>query len=185
MPDTTETKAETTSTDDGKTSDTATATGADTQTATTEAAKKFTQEDLNRIVKDRLKEESDRTKKKADEEAAKAKGEFEKLANTYKADLDTKTAEATSLQERYDALAEQVNGLIKAELKALPESIRELKPSDDPLAILEWLPKAKKAAGTATARPGNSGDPLPSGTTKANTTDAEKQLRSRGGYSGF
>jgi hypothetical protein len=182
MADTTDDKPNT-SADDGKNSDGKEA-GADTQAAkeAEAASKKFTQEDLNRIVKDRLKEEAERTKKKADEEAAKAKGEFEKLANGYKAELDSKTAEHTSLQERYDALSEQVAGLIKAELKLLPENIRELKPSDDPLQILEWLPKAKKAAGTTTAKPGNAGDPPPSGASKQNSSDAERQLRQRGGY---
>ena len=54
-----------------------------TGTATQNAGEKtFTQADIDRIVKDRLKDEQERSRKKAEEEDARKRGEWEKVAAT-------------------------------------------------------------------------------------------------------
>ena len=180
----------TTSQDDDKNS-TATAPDADTQTAKDKTGTpelRFTQADVTRIVKKELDAERTKHKKTSEEIAAKQSGEFEKLANTYKAELDVLTTEHQSLKDTYESLTEKVTALVKSELKGLPETVRELAPSDA-VQLLEWLPKAKKTAETMVGRPaekGNDRGPKPTGTTPGDEVKSIKEsLRSRGRYTGF
>lgn len=107
----------------------------------------FTQEDVNRIVQQRLREEKEAADRKAKEKEARDKGEFEKLAATVTAERDDLQKKLTASTERNTALTEKITAIINQEIKALPESIRDLKPeTDDVLLIADWLVKAKKSA---------------------------------------
>jgi hypothetical protein len=185
----TETKP-TTSTEEGENSD-GKAKGAGTQTDKTEEPKEklLTQAQVNEIVKKRLKEESEKAKRDADERAAEEKGEHQRLATQYKGERDALQAERDALSTERDTLSDALTGLLKAELKTLPENVRELAPSDDPLQLAAWLPKAKKLAGDfagTTTSTGNPRGPKPTGKTPDDAVDASKKtLQRRGNYVGF
>jgi hypothetical protein len=167
---------------------------AETQPATTKpetSEAKFTQAEVTRIVKKEIDAERTRLKKTSEESAALARGEFEKLATTYKADLDRLTAEHDTLVETHQQLVGQVQDLVKVEMKSLPDMVRDLAPSEDALALLAWLPKAKKSAESMTnaktpTEKGNDRGPKPTGTNSGDDAKAIKEaLRSRGRYTGF
>jgi len=143
---------------------------------------KFTQEDVTRIVKRELKDAADKAKKAADDEAARQKGEFEKLATGYKTELD-------EIKPKYEAATAALSTLLESEMKALPDNIRKLQPSDDPIQLAAWIPKAKELAETIVdkaAIPGNVRGPKPAAQTKQDAVEASKKsLRERGTYTGF
>lgn len=143
-----------------------TATGTGTQPGMTAAdERKFSQEDVNRLLAEerrkadeKRKAEEARAKAAAAEEAARQAGEWQKLAETVGGERDRIKADHESLSGRYAALAAQVEAMVKAQLKELPEAIRDLDPGGDDLAArLAWVAKARKAA--AVAEPGTRGTP--------------------------
>ena len=157
----TDAKSDQTSEGDGKNTDD-TAKGKDTDTSKNQDAdKKFTQADLDRIAaktrdeeKQKAKAAKDKEEKERLEAEAKEKGEHQKLAEQYESELkelkprlETTTAEV----EKYKAA---VADMVKSELKALPEEVRDISPAqyaDDksltnPLDVLAWLPKGKALA---------------------------------------
>lgn len=113
--------------------------------------KKFSQADLDRIVKERLareKEKADaeaaRARSEAEAEAAKKNGEFEKLAKQREGELVTARAEKESLAAQiveYEALKTATQNMINAQIKDLPEATRELLTDLSPVKQLEWLAK--------------------------------------------
>lgn len=163
MPDTTtETKPNQTSEEDGKNTE-GKDEGADTQTAkdSTEDTPKFTQKDQERLVAKIRREEKEKyeraqaeAKRLADEAKAKEAGEHQKLAEQYEGqlkELKPQLESATAEVERYKVT---VADILKAELKALPEEVREVSPAiyaedkslTNPLDVLAWLPKGKALA---------------------------------------
>lgn len=190
MPDTTTEATGATSQEEVKNS-TPAATDTGTQTAKPESApseKTFTQAEVGRIVKKELADAKAKAEREAAEIEARAKGEHEKLATQYKTERDTFEQKFNSLSEQHEALKAAVSVLTKAELKALPEPVRELVATDDPLLLLERLPKAKKAA-EAMERPemsANQRGPQPVGRgADAAVEAAKKQLRAKGNYNGL
>lgn len=168
MADDSKAKADT-SEEEGKNSE-GKAEGAGTQTDKTADAPKFTQADLDRVASKTREEERDKSKRTREKEEreqkekqAKEQGEFQKLADGYAKELDELRPKA----EEADRYKEAVKTIAEAELKALPDEVREIAPdASDPLAVLAWLPKGKKLAeklGGQTKR-GNGGDPPPAGT---------------------
>lgn len=161
MPEDTDAKSDKTSEEEGKnTKDSAK--GEDTDTSKNqEPEKKFTQDDLNALAAKVRKEEKDKAQAAKDKEEkerleaeAKEQGKFEKLANDREvelSDLKPKLESATAEVERYKST---VADIVKAELKALPEEVRDMSPGkyDDnksltnPLDVLAWLPKGKALA---------------------------------------
>lgn len=135
--------------------------GKDTPPKSEDAEKKFTQDDLDRIAAKVRQEEKDKAKAAKDKEEkerlaaqAEEQGEFKKLADDRQAELDDlkpKLESATAEIEKYKAT---VADIVKTELKALPEEVRDMSPGkydDDktltnPLDVLAWLPKGKALA---------------------------------------
>jgi len=194
MADTTTTTdtAATTSKDDEKNSN------ADVKESGTPAAKatetpetRFSQAEVSRIVKKELDAERNKWKKSAEESAAQQNGEFEKLATNYKMDLDRLTAQHDELVQNHEALVEKVQALVKAEMKSLPDMVRDLAPSEDPVALIEWLPKAKKSAESLVvngkpSEKGNDRGPKPASVgTDGDVKSIKDSMRSRGRYTGF
>lgn len=100
-----------------------------TGTATQNAGEKtFSQADIDRIVKDRLKDEQERSRKKAEEEEAKRKGDFEKLLSEREKELETLRTEIAA--ERQAALRTK----IAAEFK-LPAKLADRLQGDDEAAL--------------------------------------------------
>lgn len=161
MTDTTDTKSDKTSEEEGKNTDDS-ATGKDTDTSKNQDAdKKFTQADLDRIAAKTRKEEQDKAKAKADKEEkerleaeAMKQGEFQKLADERKVKLDELEPKVAALESERDTLKVTLAEIAEAELKALPKEVSDIAPAqraDDksltnPLDVLAWLPKGKALA---------------------------------------
>lgn len=130
--------------------------------------RKFSQADVDRIVKERIEREkakADTAAQKAAREAeAKAladQGEFKKLAESRGQEL----AEANKRLEELDALKKDNARLSKAladqiaaQTKDLPDYLRELLASKDPVSQMDWLTanadKLKTPAAAAAPAPG-------------------------------
>lgn len=166
--------------------------GSGTSAATTTEGRTFTQAELNAILaeekrkaEDKRKADEARAKAQADEAAAKQAGEWQKLAESVTGERDRISAEHATLTERHAALAAQVEALIRAQLKELPDEIAALAPGGDDLAArLEWVAKARKAAGKVAAASGTGTPPGPRGAggpgvTPANPADLIAQKRAR------
>lgn len=126
--------------------------------------RKFTQADVNRIIKQRLDEEKDRATRAAEEKAAAEKGEWQSLATKRETERDAALADAKALKEQVESISTAINALLESEMKALPAALLDLKPSSgDILQTIDWLTKAKKAAPKLGQPkvPGNNDDPKP------------------------
>ena len=133
--------------------------------------KKFTQADIDRVVKERLAEEQKRQQKKADDEKARAAGEYQKLYDQEKAAREK--AEADLAQERLTGL----RGRIAAQHN-LPADLADRLRGDDEAAIEA---DAKKLAATVTARKGGGADGGAgnTGTPAVNMNDAIRRAAGR------
>jgi hypothetical protein len=128
---------------------------------------RFTQDDVDRIVSERLKREREKQDKdrekaeqKAREEALKEQGKFKEIAEQHERTIEEKDGqievlqgvetERDALQERLTTLEERLKGLIKPGLERVPEMFRgfvEEKPVEEQAA---WLKKnADKLTGPA------------------------------------
>ncbi len=119
--------------------------------------KTFTQEDVDRIIAERL----DREKKAAEKAAAKAvkeaeekaltdQAEWQKLAQTRQAtiaDLEGKVAELEGAQERADRYEKALTGYARTQLDGIPDHIRGLLSKMDVVDQLEWLTANREALG--------------------------------------
>lgn len=139
--------ADITSGDDGK--NTQAGAGAATQAATPVVEVKFTQEDVDRIIRERLAEEkrrnetqAEKIKRQAEDEAKAKQGEYQALAEQRAARI----AELEPVAEQNTRLQELMERQIKDRLKNLPEEIRAMQPDGDVLARFDWLSKAEAAA---------------------------------------
>lgn len=123
----------------------AASTGQPPQAAPSGNERTFTQAELDAILKSRLAE--DRRKRDEDAKAARAKeqGEWQALAQQHEAkvqELEPQLATATDTLTARDALIEQ---LIKDRIKALPEELRDVLPTEIGPRV-EALIKFEKAA---------------------------------------
>lgn len=122
-----------------------------------------------------LQDERDALKKKVDaaekreadeqEEAAKKKGEFEQLAEKRGTELATAKQTIEELTAQVERMRAAIDASIEADWKALPKEVADLfsGAEDDTIAKMEWLPKAKAAAGLdKERRQGHELDPDPS-----------------------
>lgn len=123
--------------------------------------KKFTQDDLNALAAKVRKEEKDKAQAAKDKEEkerleakAKEQGEFEKLANDREAELNDLKPQLAAVAAENEQYKSTIAEIVKAELKALPEEVRDISPAQyaedksltNPLDVLAWLPKGKKLA---------------------------------------
>lgn len=150
-------------------SETGNAPGSEAQPAQTEKSgeKLFTQADLERQIDDRLKRErskaeaqAQKAKTQAEEQRKAEQGEWQKLAEERKVQLEQLSAKS----ELADRLQEIVAKQLDAELKAWPESVRAIMPSDDSplLERLEWTERTRPLANELMAAKGTQS--IPSGT---------------------
>jgi exonuclease VII large subunit len=164
--------------------------GADTDKAKKDQdAPKFTQKDQDALAAKVRKEEKEKyekqvakQKQEADEAKAKEQGEFEKLANERQTKIEELEPQLEAANTELAAYKEKVSELVKADLKALPDEVKEISPAKyaedksltNPLEILAWLPKGKALAEKLNgqpAKPGMKTDPKSTG----NAGDAEKE----------
>lgn len=161
--------------------------------ATTSAATEKTETPAEHMIPksrfDAVNEELRKLKASASEqEAAAAKeeearlardAEWQKLADSRKAKVDELTPKA----ELADKLTEMVAAQYDAEIKAWPEQVKAMAPSNEAsiLTKLEWMQKAKPLAvelmGDKTPVPGNSRRPRPANQTNAQPPDLAQQRR--------
>lgn len=160
-PEDTDAKSDKTSEEDGKKTDDS-AKGKNTDTSKDQDAdKKFTQADLDRVAAKTRKEEQEKAKAAKDKEEkerleaqAKEQGEHQKLAEQYEGELKELKPQLETATAEVQKYKSAVSDLVKVELKALPEEVREISPAqyaDDksltnPLDVLAWLPKGKALA---------------------------------------
>lgn len=160
MSEDTDAKSDKTSEEEGKNTDDS-AKGKDTPPKLEDAEKKFTQADLDRVAAKTREEEKTKAKAAKDKEEkerlaaqAEEQGEFKKLADDRQAELDDLKPKLESATAEIAQYKSTVADIVKAELKALPEEVRDMSPGkydDDktltnPLDVLAWLPKGKKLA---------------------------------------
>ncbi len=120
-----------------------------------EAARKAKEADDALKEAQRQLDAANREKAQRDADAAsqaekdrEAKGEFEQLAKDRERERDQAKADLTALQTQFETLKTAATATVKADFDALPEVVREVYPgaADDPVAMLEFLPKGKKLA---------------------------------------
>jgi hypothetical protein len=123
-------------------SDTSTDQSTTTTTTPQQTEKRFTQAELDAIVKDRL----ERERRKADDERKKAADEAEtkRLAeqNEFKALADRHEARVKELEpaaERAEKYAAALTKHLEAQRKDLPPHILELLDTRDPADQLDWI----------------------------------------------
>lgn len=138
-------------------------------------ARKAAQDKLKAIEDELATLRSEKTQREqAESEAqqrdAEARGEFERLANERKAELEKAKTEVTRLTSEVDQLRAAIDALVESGWTKLPKRVQELFSGDpnDPLARLNWLPKAQELAadldGKKPIERGSGRDPLPAGT---------------------
>lgn len=123
-----------------------------------EPAGRFSQEDVDRIVSERLerekrKQEKDREKaeQKAREDALKEQGKFEEIAERHErtieerdqriSELEAEVSEKKDLQERTATLEDRLRGLIKPQLERVPELTKPFVEKMTAEEQAEWLEK--------------------------------------------
>jgi hypothetical protein len=189
----TDAKSDKTSEEEGKNTDDS-AKGKDTDTSKSQDAdKKFTQDDLNRIAAKTREEEKAKAKAAKDKEdkerleaEAAKQGEFQKLADDRKAKIDELEPKLGNLQSELDSYRSSVAEIVKVELKALPEEVRDISPAQyaedksliNPLDVLAWLPKGKALAEKLNGQSAVLGaKSSPRATNLKTSTDADKRAR--------
>ena len=87
--------------------------------------------EAKKLAEDKLKQYEEQERKRAEEEALK-KGDFEKIIS----DLKPKAERATQLEEA-------IASIVEAELKDVPQHMRDLVPQGDSIMQLSWLKNAR------------------------------------------
>jgi len=160
--------------------------------------KKFTQEDIDKIVKERL----ERERKKAEESATKAaeelkaktlaeQGEFQKLSESQKAKLAELALEKATLDDSFlkvaadrDRFQAALNAHVAERMKGIPAHITTLLEALDPIAQMDWLTKNASKLGVGATPTGI--DPTPKTKTQGDTAaDEQAKLSMQRQYKGF
>lgn len=162
--------------------------GKDTPPKPEDADKKFTQADLDRIAAKTREEEKRKAKEAKEKEdrerveaEAKEQGKFEKLAADRQTQIEELTPKLEAATKELDVYKLKVSEMVAADLKDLPEEVRDMSPAQlaedksitNPLDVLAWLPKGKALAqklNGQSAAPGAKADPK----AKGPPGDAEK-----------
>lgn len=164
-----------------------------------EDAPKFTQADQDALAQKIRREEKEKYDKKvaeakrlADEEEAKEQGKFEKLANDRQAQIDELTPQLEAANKELEAYKATVSEMVAAELKALPDKVRNASPAQyadekvtNPLDVLAWLPIGKELAALiddTPAKPGNGAGPKPAGAPGDPEADKRARAQARRAY---
>lgn len=103
----------------------------------------FTQEDVNRIVGERLAEQKRRHEQEQEEARARQRGEWQKLADQRKAQIEELEPKA-ALAERY---AKLLNEDADAQIAEWPDEVKALDPGPDDLEKrMAWIKSARPLA---------------------------------------
>lgn len=140
---------------------------------------RFTQADIDRIVKERLEraertaqEKADAERKKLEEEQAKQQGEWQKLAEQRAADLEKLQNELKT--ERYNALRSKV-----ATAHNLPADMATRLVGDDEAALNEDAKRLAELIAPKTPPPGNGPSPKPAGSAGGPSEDEARLAHRR------
>lgn len=158
-------------------------------------------------AKDQLKTLSDQVKTLTDEKAKRdadaaaqaesdreKKGEFESLAKDRERERDQAKEDLKKVQADFDALKSASLGMYKSDFDTLPQEVKDMftGAEDDPVALMAFLPKAKKAAekfGTGEQKKtedpiggGNPANPESKPTTTQTKSDDEAREQFRRSY---
>lgn len=146
--------------------------------------KKFSQADVERIIKERLERErkkAEQDRQKAEEDARakalKEQGEFKQLAEEQAlrlAKLEEQVKEVEALQEQVKRYSESLQKQLEEQKKSLPDAILALLEKQDPLEQLDWLAKHRESLTKSSA----SGiPPTPRAGNSQTMTEAEREER--------
>lgn len=135
---------------------------------------KFTQADLDRLIKDRLEREraaaaakAQKDKEAAEAEKLKEQAEWKTLAEQHEGRVKELEPQIEAIKAERDALAEIVTARVAAEIKDWPAEVKALIPDDGGLLVrLAAVEKARPIAAKlieAPKVPGNGYDPRPLG----------------------
>jgi hypothetical protein len=154
----------------------------------TESERRFTQSDIERIVKERLEREKaaaakreEQAKRKAAEEAAEKNAEFEELARTRKERIDALEADLeqySSLEETLSTYRQKAEDSVEARIQNLnvPSWAVELLEGKDPIEKMAFLDK-HEGDFAVTERVPASETPDASGTPEADEAAQEQYSR--------
>lgn len=144
--------------------------------------KKFTQADVNAIVKERLERErkkaeseAQKLREEAEAEALKKQGDFQKLAEKHEArvkELEAEQATLKATSEQADKYKAALEKYAEAETKDLPEHIRALLSKMDVAERLEYI-AANREALTGAKPPAKPVPPTPPA--NGDPSEAEKE----------
>lgn len=183
-------KEQTEETQDTENRETEDATGGDdaTQPASepeNSGEKRFTQDEVNRLIDDRLKRERQKADEKAkkEREDAEAKAleeqkEYQKLAEQ----RATKIAELEPLTEQVDRYQGALTSLLTAEKQNVPEHVAALLDKLDPVEQLEWIASNRDKLAPASESNGDDAEPkkpkgIPSTPPRGDTRGAIEEQR--------
>jgi membrane protein involved in colicin uptake len=115
------------------------------------AEKKFTQAEIDAIVKERLtreekkrEEAAAKARAEAEAEAAKKNGEYQKLAEQREKELSeaqTRLKNFETLQAENTEMVKAMQAVIDQQTATLPEAVKELLKGLSPVKQLEWIAK--------------------------------------------
>lgn len=158
---------------------------------------RFTQEDVDRIVSERLEREKrkaerdkEETERKAREAALKEQQDYKKLAEEQEKtlserekrieDLEAIETERDEAKSRIEALEERLRGILKPQLERVPELFREFVEAKSPEEQAEWFEKNSEKLQTNGGKPTGSrptGKPSGDGAPTEAAKDAREGTR--------
>lgn len=156
--------------------------------------KTFSQDDVDRIVSERLRREREKqereqeeARRKAREEALKEQGKYKEIAEQHAQTISDKDEriralegqleEASSYKERYEALEERYARMIEDRLSVVPEPFRPLLEQMSVTERADWLEKnAEKLGAAPEMRPRGS---RPTGPPARRPTDGQGEGEAR------
>jgi hypothetical protein len=136
-------------------------------------AGKFTQEDVDRIVSERLdrerrktERESEEAQRKAREDALKEQGKYKEIAEQHAStieehkkrisELEAKEAEAGGWKTKYEELEGRYGKLIEDRLSVVPEPYRPLLEQMSVTERADWIEKNAEKLGSVERKPNGS-----------------------------
>lgn len=152
----------------------------------------FTQTELDSHIADRLKRERDaastkaaKDKEAAEAEEAKKRGEWESVAKGHEARVKELEALQTQQDSQVEAYEKALAKHLKAAVADWPQQAKDALPKDvDALELAEHIERVRPLVALATPQgrtPGAPSNPKPSGETRDERAERERQaLRARG-----
>jgi hypothetical protein len=171
--------------------------GDGTATNAGQGERTYSNEEVQRIVSDRLRQaqkateaKAIREKEEADSLRLKEQAEWEKLANQHEAKVKELAPQLESLTAERDKLREHLAASVAQETKDWPKEVKDLLPdTEDVLLKLDAVARTRALAAKLVGTPppaGNGPNPRPAGAAgQTGTQEIIEQKRSSGAYSPF